>query len=66
MRPYTLFLLDYKGAIALSETSNFESDESVLAYARELRWPWAYEIWTQSRFVMEARPRTHIREVEAA
>jgi hypothetical protein len=54
MRPYTLFLLDGEGAIALSETSNFETDDAAIDYARELRWPWAYEIWRQSRLIVQS------------
>jgi hypothetical protein len=66
MRPYTLFLLDGEGAIALSETSNFETDEAAIGYARELRWPWAYEVWRQSSLVMVARPPTWAREAAEA
>jgi hypothetical protein len=66
MRPYTLFLLDGEGAIALSETSDFETDEAAIEYARGLRWPWAYEIWRQSCLVMEARPRAWQREAAEA
>jgi hypothetical protein len=54
MRPYTLFFLDGEGAIALSETTNFESDDAAIEYARELRWPWVYEIWRQSRLIVQS------------
>jgi hypothetical protein len=54
MRPYTLFLLDGKGTIALSETTDFDTDDAAIEYARELRWPWAYEIWRQSRLILQS------------